>query len=173
MSDSLRPSEVQHTRLPCPSPTPGPCSNSRPSSWWCHPTISSSVVPFVLIYHSVLGLPWWCRQWRTCLQCGRPRFDPWVGKIPWRRKWQPTPVFLPRESHGQRGAGWVTVHGLCKESDTTKRLTRTHHSLLICSVDGLSDSSVFGCYKSCCYECSSTWLLRNTCIHLCINLWWV
>ena len=37
-----------------------------------------------------------------CLQGGRPRFDPWVGKIPWRRKWQPTPVFLPGESHGRR-----------------------------------------------------------------------
>ena len=37
---------LQNTRLPCPSPTPGACSNSCPSSWWCHPTISSSVVPF-------------------------------------------------------------------------------------------------------------------------------
>ena len=37
-----------------------------------------------------------------CLQCGRPGFDPLVGKVPWRRKWQPTPVFLPGESHGQR-----------------------------------------------------------------------
>ena len=46
MSDSLLPHEQQHTRLPCPSPTPGVCSNSCPSSWWCHPTISSSVVPF-------------------------------------------------------------------------------------------------------------------------------
>ena len=36
----------QHSRLPCPSPTPEACSNSCPSSWWCHPTISSSVVPF-------------------------------------------------------------------------------------------------------------------------------
>ena len=46
MSDSLQPHELQHTRLPCPSPTPRACSNSCPSSWWCHPTISSSVVPF-------------------------------------------------------------------------------------------------------------------------------
>ena len=38
----------------------------------------------------------------NCLQCRRCRFDPWVGKIPWRRKWQPTPVFLPGKSHGQR-----------------------------------------------------------------------
>ena len=46
MSDSLRPHGLQHTRLPCPSPTPRACSNSCPSSQWCHPTISSSVVPF-------------------------------------------------------------------------------------------------------------------------------
>ena len=41
-------------------------------------------------------------QWlRISLQCRRPGFDPWVRKIPWRRKWQPTPVILPGESHGQ------------------------------------------------------------------------
>ena len=45
MSDSLQPHGLQHARLPCPSPTPGACSNSHPSSQWCHPTISSSVVP--------------------------------------------------------------------------------------------------------------------------------
>ena len=46
VSDSLRPHESQHSRPPCPSPTPGVYSNSRPSSQWCHPTISSSVAPF-------------------------------------------------------------------------------------------------------------------------------
>ena len=46
MSDSLWPHELEHTRPPCPSPTPGVHLNSRPSSWWCHPAISSSVVPF-------------------------------------------------------------------------------------------------------------------------------
>ena len=46
MSDSLRPHGLQHTRPPCPSPTPGVYSNSSPLSQWCHPTISSSVVPF-------------------------------------------------------------------------------------------------------------------------------
>ena len=45
-SDSLRPHELQHTRPPCPSPTPRVHSNSRPSSQWCHPAISSSVVTF-------------------------------------------------------------------------------------------------------------------------------
>ena len=46
VSDSLQPHESQHTRPPCPSPTPGIYSNSCPLSWWCHPTISSSVIPF-------------------------------------------------------------------------------------------------------------------------------
>ena len=46
VSNSLRPHELQHTRPPCPSPTPGVHSDSRPSSRWCHPAISSSVVPF-------------------------------------------------------------------------------------------------------------------------------
>ena len=44
--DSLRPHELQHARPPCPSPTHGIHSDSRPSSQWCHPAISSSVVPF-------------------------------------------------------------------------------------------------------------------------------
>ena len=48
MSNSLRPHGLQHARLPCPSLTPGACSNSCPSSRWCHPTISSFVVPFCL-----------------------------------------------------------------------------------------------------------------------------
>ena len=46
VSDSLWPHGLQHTRPPCPSPTPGAHSNSCPLSWWCHPTISSSVIPF-------------------------------------------------------------------------------------------------------------------------------
>ena len=46
VSDSLRPHELQHARPPCPSPTPGVHWDSRPSSQWCHPAISSSVIPF-------------------------------------------------------------------------------------------------------------------------------
>ena len=49
VSDSLPPHESQHTRPPCPSPTPGVHSDSRPSSQWCHPAISSSVVPLPLL----------------------------------------------------------------------------------------------------------------------------
>ena len=49
-----------------------------------------------LLYNSVN--PLWLGQWRICLKCGIPGFDPWVGKIPWRRGWQPTSVFRPGES---------------------------------------------------------------------------
>ena len=52
----------------------------------------------------------------------RHMFDPWGGKIPWRRAWQPTPVFLPGESHGQRSLEGYGPWG-CKESDTTERLS--------------------------------------------------
>ena len=44
------------------------------------------------------GLPWWLRWYRIIPQCRRPGVNPWVGKFPWRRAWQPTPVFLPGES---------------------------------------------------------------------------
>ena len=53
VSDSLWPHGHQHTRLSCPSPTPGACSNSCQSSRWCHPTISSSVIPSLLLLPSI------------------------------------------------------------------------------------------------------------------------
>ena len=66
-------------------------------------------------------------QWyRICLQCrscGRRRFDPWVGKIPQRRAWQSTPVFLPGESHGQRSLAGYTVHRLTKSQSWLKWLS--------------------------------------------------
>ena len=55
-----------------------------------------------LQYNYVEIHPCWLRQQRASLQCRRPGFDPWIRKIPWRRKWQPTPIFLPGESPGQR-----------------------------------------------------------------------
>ena len=52
-------------------------------------------------------------------------FDPWVGKVPWRRDQQPTPVFLPGESHGQRSLAGYSPWG-CRESDTTEPLSTQH-----------------------------------------------
>ena len=52
----------------------------------------------IATHFSILGLPWWLRQERICLQCRRPGLDLWVGKVSWRRAWQPTPVFVPGRS---------------------------------------------------------------------------
>jgi len=54
-------------------------------------------------------------------QCSRCRFYPWVGKIPWRREWQPSPVSLPGKPHRQEPGGLQCVES--KESETTERLT--------------------------------------------------
>ena len=59
---------------------------------------------------------------KICLQSRRPRFNPWVKNIPWSRKWQPTPVCLSGESHGQRSLVVYSAWG-CKELDTTEWLT--------------------------------------------------
>ena len=93
MSDSLWPHESQHTRPPCPSPTPGVHSNSCPSSWWCHPAISSSV-PF----------------------CSCPQSLPASGSFPMSQLFiwggQSTGVsalasFLPKKSQGWSPLGWT------------------------------------------------------------------
>ena len=73
------------------------------------PPTSSQIFPLYLFflinfYWSivVLGLPWWLSGKESTCQFRRHGFDPWVGKLPCRRKWQSIPVFLPGKSHGQR-----------------------------------------------------------------------
>ena len=75
------------------------------------------------------GLLRWCSGKENACQCKRGkrcRFDPWVGKIPWRRKWQPAPGFLPGKFHGQKNLAGYSPWGH-KESDTTEQLS-THKS---------------------------------------------
>ena len=76
----------------------------------------------------VSELPWWLRWERICLQCRRPLFSFWVGKIPWRRGWLHTPVLLLGESHGQRSltgySPWVA------KSQTQPKQLITHAQCL-------------------------------------------
>ena len=88
--------------------------------------------------------PWWLRQESVCLQRERPEFDPWVGKIFWRRKWQPIPVFLPGKSDGQRGlvgySPWAS-----KELDMTAQLHfQSHFYFLSEEVFYLKEPKDFG-----------------------------
>ena len=69
---------------------------------------------WVCLKYSQSGLPWWHSGKESACQCRRCRrhwFDPWVRKILWRRKWQPTPVFLPGEFHGQRSMAGYSLWG--------------------------------------------------------------
>ena len=93
-------------------------------------TNASSLIPLTYGWFSGLSVfPTWLLVYRPSIMwltgkeftcwCRRREFDPWVGKIPWRRKWQPSPVFLPGKSYGQR-AWQVTIHGVT-ELDMTER----------------------------------------------------
>ena len=77
-----------------------------------------------------------------CRRHKRHRLDPWVGKIPWRRKWQPTPVFLPGESHGQWSLAGYTLWGR-KESDVTE-VTYHAHSVVVKILKGRQEKSQKG-----------------------------
>ena len=99
VSDSFRPHESQHARPPCPSPTPGVYSDSSPSSQWCHPAISSSVVPFSSCPQSLLASE----------SFPMSHLFTWGG--------QSTGVsasasFLPQKSQGwspSEGTGWISL----------------------------------------------------------------
>ena len=67
------------------------------------------------------GLPWWLRGKESTCQCRRLKFNPWSGKIPWRKKWQPTPGFLPENTHGQRSLAGYSPRGSKDWATTTTR----------------------------------------------------
>ena len=90
------------------------------------------------VFLEAVRLPRWLSGEESTWQCRRHGLDPWVGKIPWRRKWQPAPVFLPGKSHGQRSLGGYSPWGH-KESDMTERLST--HPPLLCSNQHLMPST--------------------------------
>ena len=82
-----------------------------------------------------VGFPGGASGKEPACQCRRCRFYLWIGKIPWRRAWQPIPVFWPGEPHGQRSLADYSPWGL-KDSDTTERPSTAQHSsssLQLCS----------------------------------------
>ena len=100
---------ASHFFCPCPGHHLRPRDSSGPS-----------MVPDSLVkWKGCRGLPWWLSGKEPGCQCRRLGFDPWVGRFRWWRKWQPTPVFLPGKSHGQRSPAGYSPRSH-KESDTTK-----------------------------------------------------
>ena len=81
------------------------------------------------------GFPRWLSGKESACHCRRLGFNPWVRKIPWRRKWQPTPVFLPGKSHGQGSLAGYSLWGR-KESDVTEWLSMHTHNCCTCGAQG-------------------------------------
>ena len=92
------------------------------SGWFTH-------ITFITQFISNTTLHWpdrrcrWLSGGESACQCKRPRFNSRVGKIPWRRKWHPTPVFLPGKSHGQRSLAGYSPWGR-KKPDRTQQHTQ-------------------------------------------------
>ena len=135
---TLRPQGLQHARLPCPSPTPGACSNSCPSSHWCHPTTSSSVIAFSSCLHSfpasvfssesVLPIRW-PKYWSFSFSISPP--NEYSGLISFRMDWL---------DH----LGWITHPW--RVQGTLKGLLQHHSSkvsILQCSAFFMSNSLSF------------------------------
>ena len=128
MSDSLRPHGLQHARLShfyhclvefaqtsihqvedaiqpshplLPTSLAFSLSQHQGLYWGTHRKLPHTRMHTDDWAYEGFGLPWWLRWWQICLQCGRPGFNPWVGKIPWKRERLPTPVFCPGKLHGR------------------------------------------------------------------------
>ena len=107
----------------------------------------ASLVAWILFYweriwpasQQTVGFPRQLRQYRICLQCRRPGFGPWVGKIPWKRQWQPTPVVFPGKSHGQRSLVGYSPWGHKRAKHdwaTNKASNQSQQKVTICLLAG-------------------------------------
>ena len=103
------------------------CCNIRKPIFHCINNLKEKPCIVLIKAKKSVGLPRWLSGKKFSCQCGRLKrhwFSPWVGEIPWSRKWQPTPVFLPGKFHGQRSLVGYSPWGR-KESDMTEH-THTH-----------------------------------------------
>ena len=111
MSDSLRPNGLQHARLSCPLPSPKVCSNSCPLSRWCHPTISSSVIPFSSCPQSFPASESFPIQVSYKGYCsGTTKQKPMHRvRVGGRRRWRASPHVVPQSVHVPTSSLTLTV----------------------------------------------------------------
>ena len=122
---------------------------------------------FLKTFFFLTGHPWWLSWSRIRLQCGRPGFDPWVGKIPRRRERLPSPVFWPGEFHGL-----CSPRG-CKELDMTEWLALSFLKVLGNGIWW----RLLACYKAEMLLCqlrsawSRLWFFQWSCMDVRVGLW--
>ena len=129
----------------------------------------TTLLPFLISAMIILGFPGGSEVKAAacfCLQCKRPGFHPWVGKIPWRRKWQPTPVLLPGKSHWRRSLVGYSPQGR-KESDTTERLHFHFHVCVHSAIQSCPALRPHGLVPWTYYVCSLIYInIRNKIYYL-------
>ena len=124
-----------------------------------------------LVFRSVLldlnsVTPRW--QWeRIHLPMQETQVDPWIGKIPWRGKWQPIPVFLSGESRGQRSLASYSPWG-CKGSDMTKQLNKNSDISPVCYMEEIWGQAFHSSWTNCGYK---YWYLGPNTTQWSQNLW--
>ena len=144
----------------------------RPSSYCDYILMCISLYLYVI--NRGRGLPWWLSGKESTCQWRRHRFDPWVEKIPWRKKWQPTPVFLPGKSYGQVDRGiWQRLagyglwgHKRVGHDSATKRQQQWRQEWAICLTwgrAGLDRAANCGC-------CPGRRLGKAPCVHSLLGL---
>ena len=89
-------------------------------------------ISFNVYMYLTVGFPGGSDGRESACNAGTPRFDPWLGKIAWRRAWQPMPVFLPTESHGQRSLVGYHPWGHKRVRHDGPSNTHTHMYLTVC-----------------------------------------
>ena len=131
VSNSFRPHGLQHARLPCPSTTPGACSNSCPLSQWCHPTISSSVIPFSCLNLSQhQGLFQWVSSWHQVakvleFQLQHQSFQ-WIFRTDFLQDWLVCSPCSPRDSQESSTPQFKSINSLSLSFLYSPTLTSIH-----------------------------------------------
>ena len=171
------------------------CTNFQLQQHWAkapfspHPCQHLLSLMVVLAAILMVGASPVAQQSRMCLQfrrCERCRLDPWVGKIPWRKKWQSIPVFLPRKSHGQRSYSpwcrkqtWLSAHARARTHTHTHTHTPTgvrwqHIVVLIYRVNSqiISETEhLFMYLLAICISSLEKWLFRSFSVFIWIYFW--
>ena len=128
---------------------------------WLLSSFPTAATTSAFVKKPLTVLPRWRSGKGLACQCRRHGFNPWVQKIPWSRRWQPTPVFLPGKSHGQRSLA-ATIHEITK-SQTQLEGTHTHTHTQI--------SLKYSSFYPCCFYLNQTHL--DYCISLPFNLFFI
>ena len=142
VSDSLRPHESQHTRPPCPSPTPGVHSDSRPSSQWCHPAISSSVVPF-----------------SSCPQSSHPFSNESTLHMRWPKYWSFSFSIIPSKEIPGLISFRMDWLDLLAVQGTLKSLLQHHSSKVLLVKAMVFPVVMYGC-ESCTVKKAERWIIE-------------